>query len=94
VAILSPHRNRVNSTALRVSGARIFLREDKPSGYYVRLNGKVYFRSAAYSLGGKNFTSTRLGYLPLQAFVDTGITCCSPEGAGFNCTFDEIRLVQ
>jgi regulation of enolase protein 1 (concanavalin A-like superfamily) len=47
-----------------------------------------------YSLDGKNFTSTRLGYLPLQASMDTGIMCCSPEGAGFECTFDEIRLVQ
>ncbi len=47
-----------------------------------------------YSLDGKNFTSTRLGYLPLQAAVDTGIMCCSPEGTGFECTFDEIRLGQ
>lgn len=36
----------------------------------------------------------RLGYLPLQAAVDVGIMCCSPEGTGFNCTFDEIRLRQ
>lgn len=47
-----------------------------------------------YSLDGKNFTSTRLGYLPLPASVDTGIMCASPEGGGFDCTFDEIRLVQ
>ena len=47
-----------------------------------------------YSLDGKNFTSTRLGYLPLQTSVDTGIMCCSPEGTGFDCTFDEIRLRQ
>ena len=47
-----------------------------------------------YSRDGKNFTSTRLGYLPLQAVVDTGIMCCSPEGHGFECTFDEIRLAQ
>jgi len=47
-----------------------------------------------YSLDGKNFTSTRLGYLALQASVDTGIMCASPEGGGFECTFDEIRLVQ
>jgi len=47
-----------------------------------------------YSLDGKNYISTRLGYLPLQASVDTGIMCASPEGGGFECTFDEIRLVQ
>ena len=47
-----------------------------------------------YSLDGKNFISTRLGYLPLQAAVDTGIMCCSPEGTGFESTFDQIRLTQ
>jgi len=47
-----------------------------------------------YSVDSKNFISTRLGYLPLQAAVDTGIMCCSPEGTGFECTFDEIRLAQ
>jgi regulation of enolase protein 1 (concanavalin A-like superfamily) len=47
-----------------------------------------------YSLDGKNFISTRLGYLPLPAAVDTGIMCCSPEGTGFECTFDEVRLAQ
>jgi regulation of enolase protein 1 (concanavalin A-like superfamily) len=38
--------------------------------------------------------NNRLGYLPLQATVDAGIMCCSPEGAGFECAFDEIRLMQ
>lgn len=47
-----------------------------------------------YSLDGKNFVSTRLGYLPLEASVDAGIMCCSPEGAGFDATFDELRLTQ
>jgi hypothetical protein len=47
-----------------------------------------------YSLDGKNFISTRLGYLPLQAAVDAGIMCCSPEGPGFESTFDQIRLRQ
>lgn len=47
-----------------------------------------------YSLDGKNFISTRLGYLPLQASVDAGIMCCSPEGAGFESTYDELLLRQ
>jgi regulation of enolase protein 1 (concanavalin A-like superfamily) len=47
-----------------------------------------------YSLDGKNFISTRLGYLPMQASVDSGIMCGSPEGPGFECAFDEIRLLQ
>jgi len=47
-----------------------------------------------YSLDGKNFISTRLAYLPLHASVDTGIMCASPEGRGFESTFDEIRLLR
>jgi uncharacterized protein len=47
-----------------------------------------------YSLDGKTFTPTPLGYLPLQAPVDAGIMCCSPEGTGFESTFDQIRLAQ
>jgi len=47
-----------------------------------------------FSLDGRNFTSTRLAYLPLQASVDAGIMCCSPEGTGFESTFDELHLVQ
>jgi len=47
-----------------------------------------------YSLDGRNFISTRLGYLPLPASVDTGIMCCSPEGPGFESIFDELRLTQ
>jgi regulation of enolase protein 1 (concanavalin A-like superfamily) len=47
-----------------------------------------------YSEDGKNFTSTRLAYLPLPATVDAGIMCCSPEGAGFEAAFDELRLAQ
>ena len=47
-----------------------------------------------YSMDGKNFVSTRLGYLPLEASVDAGIMCCSPEGAGFDATFEVLRLTQ
>jgi regulation of enolase protein 1 (concanavalin A-like superfamily) len=45
-------------------------------------------------MDGKNFVSTRLGYLPLEASVDAGIMCCSLEGAGFDATFEELRLTQ
>src|SRR6266849_9797760 len=47
-----------------------------------------------FSPDGRNFTSTRLGYLPLQASVEAGIMCCSPEGTGFESTFDELHIVQ
>jgi len=47
-----------------------------------------------YSLDGKHFISTRLGYLSVQASVDAGIVCCSPEDTGFDATFEEVRLTR
>lgn len=47
-----------------------------------------------YSLDGKAYMSTRLGYLKLPKTVNAGIMCASPEGKGFKCTFDEIQLTQ
>jgi regulation of enolase protein 1 (concanavalin A-like superfamily) len=47
-----------------------------------------------YSPDGKEYTSLRLGYLPLPSSVEAGIMCASPEGPGFRATFDELRLTQ
>ena len=44
------------------------------------------------SLDGKNFTSVRLGYLVPAATTDAGIMCAAPEGAGFECVFDDLKL--
>jgi uncharacterized protein len=42
----------------------------------------------------QSLISTRLGYLPMPASVDAGTMCCSPEGAGFESTFDQIRFTH
>jgi regulation of enolase protein 1 (concanavalin A-like superfamily) len=47
-----------------------------------------------YSLDGKTYTSIRLGYLQVPKTVNAGIMCASPEGKGFKCSFDELRLTQ
>jgi regulation of enolase protein 1 (concanavalin A-like superfamily) len=44
------------------------------------------------SLDGKNFTSVRLGYLVPSATADAGIMCAAPEGPGFECVFDNLKL--
>ncbi|PYT78269.1 MAG: hypothetical protein DMG41_14360 [Acidobacteria bacterium] len=55
---------------------------------------KRLFPRSFCSFDGKDFISTRLGYLPMPASVDAGIMCCSPEGAGCESTFDQIRLTH
>lgn len=41
---------------------------------------------------GKNFTSVRLGYLVPSPSAEVGIMCASPEGGGFQCVFDNLKL--
>jgi uncharacterized protein len=44
------------------------------------------------SSDGKNFTSVRMGYLIPSATADVGIMCAAPEGAGFQCVFENLKL--
>lgn len=44
------------------------------------------------SVDGKNFTSVRMGYLVPSASADVGIMCAAPEGEGFQCVFDSLKL--
>src|SRR5258708_30382782 len=43
------------------------------------------------SADGKTFTSMRLGYLVPSASAEVGIMCAAPEGAGFQCVFDNLK---
>ena len=44
------------------------------------------------SSDGRNFTSVRMGYLVPSASADVGIMCAAPEGGGFQCVFDNLKL--
>lgn len=44
------------------------------------------------SADGKNFTSVRMGYLAPAATAEVGVMCAAPEGAGFECIFDNLKL--
>ena len=48
----------------------------------------------ATTLDGKNFTSVRMGYLVPSATADVGIMCAAPEGEGFQCIFDNLKLTM
>ena len=45
------------------------------------------------SADGKNFQSVRQGYLVPNRPAEVGIMCAAPEGAGFECAFDNLKLV-
>lgn len=46
------------------------------------------------SVDGKNFTSVRMGYLVPSASAEVGIMCAAPEGPGFQCVFDNLKLTK
>jgi regulation of enolase protein 1 (concanavalin A-like superfamily) len=47
---------------------------------------------AQCSKDGVNFTTVRQGYFQPFVEVQVGIMCAAPEGAGFEATFEELRL--
>jgi uncharacterized protein len=66
------------------------IRADVPTWWRVVRKGRAL--EILYSIDGEAYTSVRVGYLPLQHNVDAGIMCASPEGQGFQCRFDHLRL--
>ena len=44
------------------------------------------------SLDGKTFQSVRQGYLVPDRPAEVGIMCAAPEGDGFECVFDNLKL--
>jgi len=59
---------------------------------YWRVQRKKDSLEAQVSMDGQNFTTIRQGYFPPLVEVQVGIMCASPEGAGFEARFDELRL--
>ena len=63
-------------------------------------NGAVYWRvvrkkdsiEAQLSVDGAEFFTVRQGYFQPFVEVQVGLMCAAPEGAGFEATFDELRL--
>jgi regulation of enolase protein 1 (concanavalin A-like superfamily) len=62
--------------------------------------GAVYWRvvrqkdsiEARCSLDGEKYLTVRQGYFPAGQKVLVGVMCCSPEGQGFDATFDQLML--
>ena len=59
---------------------------------YWRVERKKDSIEAQYSKDGASFTTIRQGYFPPFVEVQVGVMCAAPEGAGFEATFDELRI--
>jgi uncharacterized protein len=64
----------------------------KSGAVWWRAVRKVESLETLYSLDGKNYISVRLGYLVPATTVQVGIMCAAPEGTGFECVFDNLKL--
>ena len=66
----------------------------------VSQNEAVYWRvarqrdsiEAQVSADGASFFTVRQGYFPAYVEAQVGLMCASPEGAGFEASFDDLRL--
>ena len=59
---------------------------------YWRVLRKKDSIEAQCSKDGEKFHTLRQGYFPPFVEVQVGVMCAAPEGAGFEATFDELRL--
>lgn len=59
---------------------------------YWRVQRKKDSLEAQCSIDGARFQTIRQGYFPANVRVQVGVMCCSPEGQGFDATFDQLLL--
>jgi regulation of enolase protein 1 (concanavalin A-like superfamily) len=59
---------------------------------YWRVQRKKDSLEAQCSIDGEKFLTIRQGYFPANVRVLVGVMCCSPEGQGFDTTFDQLLL--
>jgi regulation of enolase protein 1 (concanavalin A-like superfamily) len=62
------------------------------SPVYWRVARKKDSIEAQCSIDGARFLTIRQGYFPASVKVMVGVMCCSPEGQGFDATFDQLML--
>ncbi len=59
---------------------------------YWRVARKKDSIEAQISEDGVSFHTVRQGYFPAYVEAQVGVMCASPEGAGFEATFDQLRI--
>ncbi len=66
--------------------------DGEPASLWLRVTRKAEAVEVFYSLDGQNFTLLRLAYLVPSAVTQVGPMCASPDGAGFQITFQDFSI--
>lgn len=63
-----------------------------PDSFWLRLTRRGDAIEVHYSLDGKQYIMLRMAYFPLVDPVMVGVMCASPEGNGFEVTFENFAV--
>jgi uncharacterized protein len=63
-----------------------------PQSIWLRIVGELPAVEVHYSLDGEQFTMLRLAYLAEAEQVQVGVMACSPDGKGFDITFEDFSI--
>lgn len=66
--------------------------EGRPQSLWLRATRKAEAVEIFYSLDGQNYTLLRLAYLLPSAVTQVGPMCASPDGTGFEVTFEDFSI--
>lgn len=63
-----------------------------PAAFWLRLERRAEAVKVSYSLDGDRHTMLRLAYLPPNHPIQIGLFCASPQGEGFEVTFEDLAI--
>ncbi|HEX2905482.1 MAG TPA: DUF1349 domain-containing protein [Phototrophicaceae bacterium] len=63
-----------------------------PAAIWLRVTRHNDALEIHYSLDGGAYTLLRLAYLTLEDTLQVGVMCCSPDGKGFDVTFEGLKI--
>jgi uncharacterized protein len=66
--------------------------DEQPSSFWLRVIRKAETVEVFYALDGQNYTLLRLAYLVPSAITQVGPMCASPDGSGFQVTFEDFQI--
>ena len=65
---------------------------DNPASLWLRVTRKAEAVEVFYSLDGQTYTLLRLAYLVPSETTQVGPMCASPDGTGFQVTFEDFQV--
>ncbi|AZQ64297.1 DUF1349 domain-containing protein [Flammeovirga pectinis] len=68
--------------------------KEKPKSIWIKAIKKRDAVEILYSLDGKNYQMSNLAYLPDHKPVMVGMMAASPDGSGFDATFEDFKITH